>query len=200
MAVRANFQKNYGMRYLMLAGGCLFASAWFAYDGLIGYPRKLEFARRYDELADLESMEKQVEWKRITQENQWPSSPPDKTAEEISDDIFGQYVWATLSLLVGIPAFVYYLRTRGTWIERTANGLRTSWGEELDYAAVSKLDKKKWASKGIAKAWYDANGVQRRFVFDDFKYEREPLGIMLRDLERTLAPSQIVGGPPEVIV
>ncbi len=197
MALRANFQKNYGMRYLLLAGGCLFAASWFAYDGFIGYPSKLKYASRYDELAKLDGAEKQAEWKRITAENDWPSSPPEKTAEEIEDDIFGQYIWATLSLIVGAPALLFYMRTRGTWVEATDTGLTTSWGQTLDFDKVTQLDKKRWASKGIAKAWYQEQGAPRRFVFDDFKYEREPLGMMLRDLEKHLKPEQIVGGPPE---
>ena len=32
---------------------------------------------------------------------------------------------------------------------------------------------------------------------DDFKFDREPLGKMLRDLESQLRPEQIVGGPAE---
>jgi hypothetical protein len=197
MGLRANFQKNYGMRYLLLAGGCLFAAAWFAYDGLIGYPAKLAPARAYDALSELDGAEKQTQWKKIAAEKNWSTSAPDKTAKEIEDDIFGQYVWGTLALIAGLPALFFFLRTRGSWVERTETGLTTSWGQSLDYSKVTQLDKKKWAAKGIAKAWYQESGAPRRFVFDDFKYEREPLGQMLRELEAVLQPEQIVGGPPE---
>ncbi len=197
MGLRANFQKSYGMRYLLLAGGCLFAASWFAYDGFIGYPAKLAPARSYDQLAELDGAEKQVQWKKIAAENDWSTSPPEKTAKEIEDDIFGQYIWALMSLIVGTPALLYFLQTRGSWVERTETGLTSSWGQSLDFSKVTQLDKKKWATKGIAKAWYQENGAPRRFAFDDFKYEREPLGQMLRALEAMLQPEQIVGGPPE---
>lgn len=197
MGLRANFQKSYGMRYLLLAGGCLFAAAWFAYDGFIGYPANLEPARKYDELAKLDGAEKQAQWKKIAAENNWSTSPPAKTAEEIEGDIEGQYFFGGLALIAGIPALFFFLRSRGSWVERTETGLTTSWGQSLDFSKVTQLDKKKWATKGIAKAWYQENGAPRRFVFDDFKYEREPLGQMLRALEAMLQPEQIVGGPPE---
>ena len=59
------------------------------------------------------------------------------------------------------------------------------------------LDKKKWENKGIAKASYRDKGLTRVFVFDDFKFDREPLGLILRKLEAKLDLRQIVGGPVE---
>ncbi|MCA9183835.1 MAG: hypothetical protein KDA51_20375, partial [Planctomycetales bacterium] len=58
---------------------------------------------------------------------------------------------------------------------------------------------KKWQRKGIAKATYTpvGGGSPGLFIFDDFKFEREPLGRMLRELEKQLLPEQIVGGPAE---
>ncbi len=197
MTLRANFQTSYGWRYLMLTGGFLFAALFFAYDGFIGYPRKMVYAERYAELGDMETSEKQLAWKQITQENNWPRAVPVKTPEKIAEDIRGQYFYGIICLCVAIPPLVLYLRTKGSWIESTPTGLTTSWGQSLDYSKVTQLDKKRWANKGIAVATYPEGNLSRRFVFDDFKYEREPLGQMLRDLEQVLAPEQIVGGPPE---
>jgi len=197
MTVRANFQKNYLMRYLILAGVCLFLAAWFAYDGFIGYPRQLTYAREYGQLADLEPPERQAKWKEISAERGWSGATPEKEPAEIEDDIKGQYVWAFLNLVVGVPALLLYLRSRGSWVEATDTGLKTSWGQTVDFSKVTKLNKKKWSDKGIAKASYSDRHGQKVFVFDDFKYEREPLGRMLRELESQLTPEQIVGGPPE---
>ena len=197
MSVRANFQKSYSWRYLMLAGGFLFAALFFAYDGFIGYPNKKVISERYQEIAEMEASERQKAWRQITEENNWSRSVPDKSPEEIADDIRGQYFYGIISLLIALPPAILYFRTRGSWVERTEEGLTSSWGQKLDYSKVLKLDKKKWANKGIAVASYQDGAVTRRFVFDDFKYEREPLGQMLRELEQVLKPEQIVGGPPE---
>lgn len=195
--MRAEFQKNYLMRYAMLATVCLGMAAWFAYDGLIGYPRQAKYARAYEELSELQGAERIDQWRKLAAEKGWPAEVPDYTAEEKQDDIFGQYIWATLNLLVGLPALMLLLRSRGLWIESTPTGVKTSWGETLDFSEVIKLDKKKWADKGLAKATYVRHGRQRKFVFDDFKYERQPLAQMLRELESVLKPEQIIGGPPE---
>lgn len=204
MTVRAEFQKNYLMRYLILAVVCLFMASWFAYDGLVGYPKKLQYAEAYDQLRELEAAPRVERWKALAEEKGWPSDTPTKTAEEIRSDITGQYFWGGLNLLAGLPALFFYFRSRGSWIEATEGGLQTSWGQKVRFADVTQLDKRKWRRKGIAKATYrsaepntPADGGGRVFVFDDFKFQREPLGQMLRDLESELTPEQIVGGPPE---
>ena len=197
--MRANFQKNYLMRYVALATVCLLMAAWFGYDGLVGYPAQLPAAEAYDQIRDLDAAKRAERWKQITADKNLPKETPKKTAEQLRSDIVGQYFWGGINLLVGLPALFLWLRSRGSWVESTAGGLTTSWGQSLQFSEVTLLDKKKWERKGIAKATYTpAEGVgPKLFVFDDFKFEREPLDHMLRDLEKHLLPEQIVGGPPE---
>lgn len=195
--MRAEFQKSYLTRYLLLATVCLGMSAWFAYDGFIGYPSQLKYAEAYDEIRELPSREIEQRWKDITAENNWPTTLPKKRAEEIRGDITGQYFWALLSAAVGIPALLLYFRSRGSWVESTEQGLRTSWGQEVDFSNVQQLNKHRWQKKGIAKALYQEGDQQRSFTFDDFKFDREPLGAMLRQLEAKLTDEQIVGGSRE---
>jgi hypothetical protein len=198
MSNRAEFQKSYLTRYLILAAVCLFMAAWFAYDGFIGYPQQLQYAEAYDELRDMEAASRVERWKEVSSQRGWPSDIPKKTADEIRSDITGQYVWGGLNLLAGLPALLFFLRCRGSWVEATDDGLTTSWGQTMRYADVTQLDKRRWQRKGIAKATYTSSEQGTRvFVFDDFKFQREPLGKMLRDLEQVLAPEKIVGGPPE---
>ncbi|MDZ4848762.1 MAG: hypothetical protein SGI77_05675 [Pirellulaceae bacterium] len=197
MSQRANFQQSYLNRYLLLAGVLLPIALWFAYDGFIGYPKELERARKYDPLRELEPKDKKVQWQAIAKENGWSMKEPKKKGDEIADSITGQYVWGSLFLLAGGIALIYYVRSRGSWVELTATGLKTSWGQKMDFTDVTQLDKKKWETKGIAKATYRENTLNRIFVFDDFKFDREPLGKILRQLESKILRSQIVGGPPE---
>lgn len=199
MSERANFQSSYLRRYAIMAAICIGAGLWFAYDGFIGYPGKIPAAEAYDEIRDLPDAEQRIErWRTAAQENGWSKNPPKKTAEEIRDDIVGQYFWMTLCFLGGIPAVLYYINSRGTWVESTEDGLKTSWGQSMRFADVQELDKKRWANKGIAKAMYKTESGSRTFVFDDFKYEREPIGKMLSSLEETLDRDKIVGGPTEL--
>ena len=197
--MRANFQKNYLMRYAALATVCLLMAAWFGYDGLVGYPAQLPAAAAFDQIKELDAAKRNERWKQITTDKNLPKETPKKTAEQLRSDIVGQYFWGGLNLLVGLPALILWLRSRGAWVESSDGGLTTSWGQTLQFSQVTLLDKKKWQRKGIAKATYSpgGGGQSKLFVFDDFKFEREPLGQMLRDLEQHLLPEQIVGGPPE---
>lgn len=198
MSERADFQSSYLMRYLIMAAICIGGGLWFAYDGFIAWPRDLPAAEAFDQLREIQDAEERMgKWEALATENGWAKSTPKKTAEELRGDIRGQYYWMALCFVAGIPALVYYFASRGTWVESTPQGLKTSWGQEVDFQSVTLLNKRRWAKKGIAKAYYTQGGAAKIFTFDDFKYEREPLGNMLRRLEQQLTPDQIVGGPTE---
>jgi hypothetical protein len=197
MGERAYFQKSYLLRYLTMLGVFLPFSIWFFYDGLIGYPKKLEYAKAYDPLRELDAEERNERWQAITKEKGWPNNIPEKTAAEVADSITGQYVWGTLAFIVAMVALIYYLGARGSWVERTETGITTSWGQTMNFSDVITLNKKQWENKGKAKVTYRDNTLTRVFLFDDFKFDRPPIGRMLRSLEQTLEPGQIVGGPPE---
>ncbi len=196
--MRAEFQRSYLLRYAGLAAVCLGLGMWFAYDGFVGYPRALERAEAFEQLSDLSSRDIETRWAELTEEKGWPNKRPEKKAEEIRSDITGQYFWFAINLVVGLPALYLLLTSRGRWIEATDQGLKTSWGQSLSFADVKLLNKRRWQKKGIAIASYTENGTSRTFIFDDFKYDREPIGQMLRKLEAGLSAEQITGGPSEL--
>lgn len=195
--MRAEFQKNYLMRYIILAAVCLGLGAYFAYDGFIGYPKKLEIAEAYEALADLPNDELEQRWKEVTTEHNWSSSLPTKKAEEIRGDIPGQYFWGVVNLIVGAPALFLFFKSRGSWVEAVDGGVTSSWGQTMKFADVKTLNKQRWEKKGIARATYKDGEVEGTFVFDDFKFDREAIGKMLCDLEDCLEPEQITGGISE---
>ncbi|MEZ6095986.1 MAG: hypothetical protein R3C03_17480 [Pirellulaceae bacterium] len=198
MGQRANFQNSYLWRYLAIGLGCLAFSGWFAYDGFVAYPKKLEYAKAYDQLLEIEEPERSQKWIETVQENGWDiRHTPAERAEEVEHSIQSQYFWGIITLLIAIPALITYLRARPSWVEATENGLTTSWGQTVDFSQVTKLDKKKWEHKGLARAHYNDGGKERVFVFDDLKFDRPVIDQLLYDLEQQLKPEQIVGGPPE---
>jgi hypothetical protein len=199
MTLRANFQKSYLWRYLAMAGIGLFMAIWFAFDGLIGYPREQERCAAYEQLAKevSDTKERLAKWRELAKSKGWSVDTPKDKAAEFENKITGQYIFGALCLLLAIPALMTYVRSKNKWVESTGNGLTTSWGQSLQFGDVFELDKKRWANKGIAKAYYKHEGREKCFVFDDFKFDRQPLGEFLKQLEAVLQPEQIVGGPPE---
>lgn len=202
MTNRANFQASYLRRYLLMAAVGLGWAGWCAWDGFVAYPKKLQHAIEYEQLKgpngeELEKEARKDRWIELAASKGWPSSPPAKEPKDIRGDITLQYLMGAIGLAIGLPALLSYFLSRGSWVESAAGGLTTSWGQSFKYSDVTKLNKLRWARKGIARAEYMADGRQQVFVFDDFKFERLPLGQMLRELEAVLARDQIVGGPTE---
>lgn len=196
MGLRAEFTRSYLRRYLLMSAIGLGWAGWCIYDGAIAYPKKYELASAYQAFSKMEKVERDDAWKKLAREKGWAITAP-KTAEEIRGSILQQYVMAGLGLLIGIPALCYYISSRGAWVERTENGLATSWGQTVDFSTVEKLNKRKWRHKGIARCEYRDGGTRRVFVFDDFKYDRKPLGRILVELESVLRDDQIVEGQRE---
>ena len=197
MTLRANFSKSWLRRYLWVAAICFAGVAWCLYDGLVAYPRQLEIARAYEGLQreDPTGLTLEKRWRELTESRGWSDETPRK-AEEIEHGISQQWMMAAIAFLIGFPVLLIYFRSRGSWVESTENGLRTSWGQAVDFGQVTRLDKTRWQKKGIARAVYSDGGRQRTFVFDDFKFEREPIGKILERLEGRLQPEQISDGSP----
>ncbi|MBX3422106.1 MAG: hypothetical protein KF752_11185 [Pirellulaceae bacterium] len=199
VSIRANFQSSYLWRYLIMAIAGLFMALWFAFDGLVTYPKGLEYAEAYEQVAQNHTTEgeRAKAWRELAASKGWPLEVPEKSARTIRNDIEGQYFFGVLSLLLGLPAAYLYWRSRGRWIESTEDGLVTSWGQRVRFADVQSLNKKRWDAKGIARATYIEGTSKRTFVFDDFKYDREALGQILRKLEAVLPEEKIVAGISE---
>ena len=192
MALRADVNMRFYMRFAIIGGVCLIFCLWSLYDGLVTYPEQRERALKY---AEYREQDKKEEWKALAAERGWhPGNPGEPKSEA---DIMGQFVMAGVTGTLGLGFLIVVLRARGRWIEATDSGIRSSWGQELSFDQIVSINKRKWENKGIAKIRYKENGRTRRFTVDDFKFVREPTDEILRIVESRLDEDQIVGGPPE---
>jgi len=192
MSVKANIDAKFLSR-LGLTGLALIAFAlWFLYDGAVTYPRQRERALVYQQLKEEKRLS---EWTEIAKQRGWPTEDPGEPKQEV--DFWVQYVIAGILAVPGLCFLFRYFRARGRWIEADQTGLRTSWGQQLDFGQIVSLDKKKWKSKGIAGVNYQQNGRKRRLVLDDWKFDADPTKAILLAVEARIDVGQIVGGPPE---
>jgi hypothetical protein len=192
MPVTAKISASYLLRLGLIAMFCLGFALWFLYDGTITYPGQRERALKFQELKEEGRL---AEWKKIATERGWSLDHPGDPKHEA--EIYSQLVFAALMAVPGLVCAVFVFRARGRWIELDESGLRTSWGRRLEFGQITRLDKKKWKSKGIARIRYRQNGRNRQLVLDDCKYDADPTGTILREVESRLDGDQIVGGPPE---
>jgi hypothetical protein len=165
---------------------------WSLYDGAIKYPHQRERALAMEKL---EAEGRGDEWDAFATERGWSTEYPGEPKTEV--DIKMQYAMAALAGSIGLPMLLLALNSRRHWIEASPKGITSSWGESFDFDQVERVDKRKWRKKGIAKVTYHDGRRKRRFVLDDYKFERDTMDAILYELEQRIDPEKIVGGPPE---
>jgi hypothetical protein len=184
MTIRTVTDPRYYRRFILIGVAALGFALWSLYDGAIGYPNQR--ARAYQQFKETVGEDRLDEWDEYAEQ----------TGVKGEGDIMMQYVMAAVTGAIGLWLLLGVWRARGRWIESSDSGLTSSWGQSLQYNQIVGLDKRKWRSKGIAKITYQ-DGRKRRFVLDDYKFDRATTGQILRQVEERIEPEMITGGPPE---
>jgi hypothetical protein len=201
MAIRTDSDARYYRRFLIIGIVALGWALYCLYDGFIGYPNQRDRGLAYQQLEkELEGGDPIVfrdRWEELARLNNWPTTFPGEPKSEA--DIMLQFVMAAGSGAIGLWLLWGVWRARGQWIEQTDSGLTSSWGQKLDYDQILAVDKRKWRNKGIAKIRYQDGTRKRRFVLDNFKFDRDTTDRILYDLESRIGHDKITGGPPETL-
>lgn len=182
-------------RLALLAAVFLLFAVWSAYDGFYGYPRYNRIvaeARQYMQ----ENSNWRETWEAYARQRGLPSNPQN-LREKTAFDIYSQYAMLAITLPIGLAALITLIRGFSRWIAMDETGLITSWGQRVPFDQITRLDKQRWRNKGIAVVSYQDEGIERRLVLDDWKFETEPTRQLLRAVEAHLKPEQIVGDSPE---
>lgn len=206
MSIRAESNSKFLRRFLLIAAVCLGYVLWGSYDAFVSGPKKLKMAEAHWMEATEPGESGWVkrysaesgEWTKIAKENNWPVAGEPKTPSAAQGYIYFNLSLVAVCLLAGGIAIFKYLKINNTWIEVENGRLRTSWGEEFAFSEVQSIGKRRWEFKGVAVITYANSKGEKRFVLDDFKYEREPTDEILYLMEQQLSDEQIVGGPREL--
>lgn len=207
MNLRANPETKFLLKYVLIGVGCVAFALWSAYDGFYAFPQKIPPAMAYEELLEkiesdpaLSDADRKPMWEKIADENGWSAKllKKDDDVASIKTKIIYQYVFIGIGLIIGLPCLAWYFRNRNTWIESTADGLNSSWGQSLKISQIHQFDKKKWEKKGIGVVHYKTDqGAERKFVIDDLKYDRKSTDAIVRWVESQIPLEMIVNGLPE---
>jgi hypothetical protein len=194
MALRADYDPKFYRRFWFMGVIAFGFALWSLYDGMIGYPHQRERALALQELMEQKRLD---DWDELTQERGWARSTAGLDTPKTEGEIIVQYVMAAIAGAIGLLLVSLPLRARGRWIESTEEGINSSWGQSFRFDQVQELNKRQWRSKGIAKVTYLDGARKRKFVIDDYKFDRYPTDAILYELEQHIDPQQITGGPPE---
>lgn len=185
----------YYRRMGMLAGLCLIFGCVFLYDGLWGYPKAVAMAQKKEWftkefLPSFEAAKKDgrmqqwlddakakglptgvdgdsPRWKSYAAQNGWPEEPKLYSDHEIAEQFYFAYGCFAAAVFAGI----LILLNRGKVMRGEADHWVTPAGQQIRYADVFRVDKRKWEHKGLAYAWHRVQGgAERRVVIDDLKY------------------------------
>ena len=203
MTVRADYDPKYFRRFLLISLGCLAFAGWCFYDALVKYPAELERAEVYwkpsNEKGEKYKAMERTEWRQVVRQNQWPTEAPHKP-NKMKHKIQSQYLFAAICGLIGIPCLFKWFLARGSWVNSDGRQLTTSWGPSFQFEQVRSIDKTRWEKKGITRIHYQQDGVDKQFVFDDFKFDRETMSQILTEIETHLSDDQITGGDRETVI
>jgi len=192
MLLTTKISTSFLLRLGLIALFCLGMASWFAFDGAVTYPRQRERALVYQGLEEEEQLD---QWEEIATKRGWPLENPGEPKGKI--EFYTQFILSAVVAVPGLLFLFFFLHSRGRWIELNETGLRTSWGQQLEFSQIVTVNKKKWRSKGIARINYQQNGRKRRLVLDDWKYDADATREILLEVELRIDIDQIVGGAPE---
>ena len=202
MAIRAESDKKFLRRYLLIAAVCLGYGAWSMYDCVITGPKHMKKANAHWVAAEEDGEEGWAkrhsgeEWTRMAKEKGWPIGEP-KTPSAARGYLMFNYSLLAICLPIGAWFLIKYFKTGNTWIEGSSDSLTSSWGQSFKVDDIITIDKKKWDNKGIAKICYNDRSEVKVFVLDDFKYLRKPTDEILYEIEQGLTDEQILNGNRE---
>jgi len=195
MADKATITSSYRKQLCLMGAMFLFGASWFLYDGYVGYPYQQGIAR---EFARFKEEGRLSEWREHAQAKGWPDGTHGDPGKDHSEmDVFTQKIIGFGILPIALLYCFSFVRSFGKWIALEDSHIVTSWGQRMPLDAVTKLNKNRWKSKGIAVAYYQDGSKTKKLVLDDYKYTRDKISEMLIATEPHLEPGQIVGGEPE---
>jgi len=196
MPIRSENDPRFSRRFLFMGIAAIGFAIYCLVDGAIRYPHRQERAIAFEKLF---AEDRADQWEAYATEQGWSTAIPEqsKTEEEYKTSIMTQYSMAIVSGVVGLWLLSIPLRARGRWIESSDTGITSSWGQSFNFSDVVNLEKRQWRGKGIAKVTYTDGDGKRRFVIDDYKFDRYKTDAILYDLEQRIDPELITGGAPE---
>ncbi|MCG8450281.1 MAG: hypothetical protein MI725_11990 [Pirellulales bacterium] len=227
MALRTDISKKHLLRLSAVATVCMGFALWALYDGAHAWPNQRKQALKYQELKQEERLrewplvvaengwnffdnEEPVkaylelkeqghldEFPQLVVEQGWKVYKPNPETPRTESEIAVQFYMVGLAGGAGLLVLIHVLRCIGRWIEMDDAGLSSSRGHRIEFDQITKIDKKKWDKKGIAKLLYQDDGREKKFTLDDFIYERPTTDEILRQVEERVGHDKIVNGKPE---
>ena len=172
--ITAIWKKQKGFLALFLAA----IGLWFLFDARTGFPRSNE---RWIAHEKLSADNRLSEWPELAKEKGWNETPPHKFYQR--EDLLGQYVAASVLFLGATAAFLYWLSQIKRVFKLDDEAVILPNGKRVPFAAVTRINRKKWDAKGLATVYFSIDGRPGKFLLDDYKFDRNPMHAIMAAIE-----------------
>jgi hypothetical protein len=156
----------------MLIAGLAFVGfgCWSLYDGKVKYPKVEETFQQYQQAGQME------EWVAYAGKQGWKQewqTDPDTGAVHVYSpwDIRTQFIMAAICLPVGFGILIRLVFTLPKKVGADESALYATSGERIPHDAITDIDRRKWARKGIAVVHYELNGKPGKATIDDWIFK-----------------------------
>ncbi len=163
------------------SSGTLTAAAWktFAAEQSVTFPKDRSvlpaaiqlpmpwpaILHNYERMKPLEW---NILWREYTKERGLNSSPPEEPYD--AQKIKEQWIVFIICAVLAVTAAFFLLRTLKRSISADSEAITTQQGKRVPYADLTKLDLRKWETKGLAFIDYDGASGKGKIRIDGLTY------------------------------
>jgi len=151
---------------------------WFSYDGEFGYPLSNQ---RWEKHENLKKAGHLAEWPALAKQMDWNETPPEKFYHKADIDV--QFILGGLSLMIGAASFIFWTTQVKRVLKTDDEAVYAPGGKRVPFESITRIDRKKWVSKGLATVVYSINGRRGKFILDDYKFDRDPTHQIMAEIE-----------------
>ena len=176
-SVTARLSKEWKRRMIIIAVVVWGTSAYFLYDGAIGWPKKQKIYEAYaalmetliaeGEARDERDPEALLAWRELAKENNWAQDIPKEYPPE---KIEGQFHWAAATAVGGVGFLIWFFWHFPKTIRADGEKIYGVRGQVLPFDQITEVDRKRWKREGIAYARFEKDGKPAKLMLDDYKY------------------------------
>jgi len=88
-----------------------------------------------------------------------------------------------LSLMIGAASFIFWTTQVKRVLKTDDEAVYAPGGKRVPFESITRIDRKKWVSKGLATVVYSINGRRGKFILDDYKFDRDPTHQIMAEIE-----------------
>lgn len=107
-------------------------------------------------------------WNEYSDEQGWASDAPDKSHD--AQSVQEQLYWGMGSGVFGLVALFFFMRTTQRHLKVDDEAFYGPNGKKILFSKITKIDKRKWDTKGLAHLYYDENGSEQKCKIDGLVY------------------------------